>query len=318
MLNSLNILPDKNLLVGIDSVDDAAIYKLNDNTAVVYTLDFFTPIADDPYTFGSIAAANSMSDCYAMGAEPKLCLNIVGWPNCLEVSWLKEMLRGGADKIAEAGAVLAGGHTVQDDEPKFGLSVVGFVEPDKYWKNNSLEEGDVLFLTKPIGVGIINTAQKGGIAKSEDVKEAIHSMNMLNKIGYELAKDLEVSACTDITGFGLAGHLFEMANNSGHTIIVEMENVPFIKGALNYLTFGMVPEGTYDNYNYVDDNIVFSDDITTAQKDLLFDPQTSGGLLFSLKEEQAEILEERFKNVNIATGRIGRVVKQLDKAIIVE
>lgn len=253
-----------------------------------------------------------------MGAEPKLCLNIVGWPNCLKVEWLKDMLRGGADKIAEAGAILAGGHTVQDDEPKLGLSVVGFVDPKNYWKNNSLEEGDVLYLTKPIGVGIINTAQKGGIAKEEHVKEAIHSMNMLNKIGYDLAKDLEISACTDITGFGLGGHLFEMANDSGHTILVDMDKVPFIEGALDYLSFGMVPEGTYDNVEYVGDQIEFSEQINSNQKDLLFDPQTSGGLLFSLKEDQAKILEERFKEVDISTGRIGRVVKKRDKAIIVE
>lgn len=295
--------------MGLETADDAAIYKINDHLALIYTLDFFTPIVDDPYLFGYIAAANSLSDVYAMGGEPKICLNIVCFPNCMEKEILIEILRGAADKVKEAGCVLAGGHTVRDDEPKFGLSVIGTVHPEKYWANNHIQEDDVLFLTKPLGVGIINTALKGELARKEDVDMAIHSMQMLNKIGYDLAKDLEIHACTDITGFGLAGHVYEMAHHTDLTIEIDHQKIPYIKGVDQYLKLGLIPAGTYDNIQYVADNIRYVNPIKENTEAILFDPQTSGGLLFSLPRRDALILQERFKQVDIQTGVIGKVNK---------
>ena len=199
------------LLVGTETSDDAAVYQISDDLAMIQTVDFFTPIADDPYTFGQIAAANALSDVYAMGGEPKLALNIAAFPNCLDPSILGEILAGGADKVLEAGAVLAGGHTIQDEEPKYGLCVTGFVNPKYLWKNYGAEDGDLLILTKPLGSGIMNTAVKGGLASTEETAYAVRVMSTLNKYARDVAKEFRIHSCTDVTGFGLAGHALEMA-----------------------------------------------------------------------------------------------------------
>lgn len=216
-------------MVGIETSDDAAIYRVTDDIAMIQTVDFFTPVVDDPYTFGQIAAANSLSDVYAMGGEPKVALNIVGFPNCLDPEILGEILRGGADKVKEAGAVLVGGHSVQDDEPKYGLSVSGFVHPDKIYRNYGCRPGDVLVLTKQIGSGIINTAVKAEMASEQAKTEAVKVMSSLNKKAKEAAEGFPVNACTDITGFGLLGHCAEMAEASGVTLEIQAKRVPYMQ-----------------------------------------------------------------------------------------
>ena len=220
-------------MVGIETSDDAAIYRVTDDIAMIQTVDFFTPVVDDPYTFGQIAAANSLSDVYAMGGEPKVALNIVGFPNCLDPEILGEILRGGADKVKEAGAVLVGGHSVQDDEPKYGLSVSGFVHPDKIYRNYGCRPGDVLVLTKQIGSGIINTAVKAEMASEQAKTEAVKVMSSLNKKAKEAAEGFPVNACTDITGFGLLGHCAEMAEASGVTLEIQAKRVPYMQEAVD-------------------------------------------------------------------------------------
>ena len=232
-LATLPVASDPRLLVGLENSDDAAVYELNEDLAIVTTLDFFTPIVDDPYTFGRVAAANSLSDVYAMGCEPEIAMNIVCFPNCLEAWVLHDILRGGADKCEEAGCLVVGGHTVQDDEPKFGLSVTGRIPPDKILKNSPARPGDILIITKPVGVGIINTALKGELITEEspEYKAAVKSMETLNKFGYEAMKDLDVHACTDVTGFGLLGHMYEMAMGAGVSIEIDPKSIPVLDGA---------------------------------------------------------------------------------------
>lgn len=241
-----------NLLVGIESSDDAAVYKINEDVALIQTLDFFTPVVDDPYTFGQIAAANALSDVYAMGGEPFLALNIVCFPDCLDPLILSEILRGGQDKVTEAGAVLAGGHSVSDDEPKYGLSVSGFVNPLRIMTNNRAKPGDVLILTKPLGVGIINTAIKAGIASETASREAILSMTSLNRIGKEATQDINgVHSITDITGFGLLGHAIEMAEGSNVTFRIKSNDIPYIASAEEYANMGLIPAGAYKNRDFL-------------------------------------------------------------------
>lgn len=319
VLTSLPKVEDPNLLVGVESTDDAAVYKLNDDMALVQTLDFFTPIVDDPYTFGKIAAANSLSDVYAMGAEPKWAMNIVCFPNCLEPSVLEEILRGGADKCIEAGCLVVGGHTVQDDEPKFGLSASSIIHPDKIWVNDNLQTGDLLILTKPIGVGILNTALKGEAVDEEDsaYKDCVLSMETLNAFGYRAGLGLEINACTDVTGFGLLGHLYEMAQGSDKTVVVDSSRVPIIQGAYDFAAMGLVPEGAYANRAYVGEEVLFKVDDDTMV-DILFDPQTSGGLIFSLPEEEGEKLLNKLDGSPLDYAVIGRVKDKEKYSIIVE
>ena len=305
--------------MGFDTSDDAAVYKLDEERALIQTLDFFTPIVDDPYNFGKIAAANSLSDVYAMGGEPILALNIVGFPNCLDVEILGEILRGGADKVKEAGALLVGGHTIEDDEPKYGLSVLGMVHPDKVKENSSANPGDLLIITKPIGVGIINTAIKGGLASEKEIDDAVFTMEYLNKDAAEGMKKIEASACTDITGFGLIGHLYEMAKGSHVTIEIESKAVPAIKGAYDYAEMGLVPAGAYKNMHYVGENVKIEKGVSETLIDMFFDPQTSGGLLISLKEKDCETLIDIYKNtLKTEFAVIGRVLPKEDKYIIVK
>ncbi len=307
---------DENLIVGIETSDDAAIYKITDDVAMIQTVDFFTPIVDDPYMFGQIAAANALSDVWAMGGEPTVALNIVGFPNCLDPSILGDILSGGADKVKEAGAVLVGGHSVQDDEPKYGLCVSGFVHPDKIFKNYGCRPGDVLVLTKQIGSGIINTAIKGEFASETSVKEAQMVMASLNKKAKQVAEKFHISACTDITGFGLLGHCVEMAGASGVTFEIVADSVEYMADAMEYANMGLVPAGTYKNRGYSIDQVDASG-IPPVYLDLLYDPQTSGGLLLSVAPEDLKEMLSEFQKIGMETkvSVIGRVTEKSDKLI---
>lgn len=304
-------------MVGIETSDDAAIYKVTDDIAMIQTVDFFTPIVDDPYTFGQIAAANSLSDVYAMGGEPKVALNIVGFPNCLDPEILGEILKGGADKVLESGAVLVGGHSVQDDEPKYGLSVSGFVHPDRIFKNYGCRPGDVLILTKQIGSGIVNTAVKAEMASKQAEEEAITVMSSLNKKAKEAAEKYPVSACTDITGFGLLGHCAEMASASGVTLEIHVRDTAYIEEAVEYAKMGLIPAGAYKNREH-SGHMADAGGVEEFYLDLLYDPQTSGGLLFSVPADFSEgflrDLEE--KQLDTKVSVIGRVLEKQEKLIL--
>ena len=304
------------MLVGIETSDDAAIYKVTDDIAMIQTVDFFTPIVDDPYMFGQIAAANSLSDVYAMGGEPKVALNIVGFPNCLDPAILGEILAGGADKVKEAGAVLVGGHSVQDDEPKYGLCVSGFVHPDKIFKNYGCKPGDILILTKQIGSGVVNTAIKASMASDAAIQEAVTVMSSLNKKAKEVVENYPVTACTDITGFGLLGHCAEMASASEVTFELKVEEIAYIQEAIDYAKMGLVPGGAYKNREH-SGKMVDTSRVAEHYVDLLYDPQTSGGLLISLAPENVEQLMEDFakKNMDTKVSIIGKVVEKGDKWI---
>ena len=229
---------DDRLMVGVETADDAAVYRVSDEVALIQTVDFFPPMVDDPFTFGQIAAANALSDVYAMGGEPRLALNVVAFPNCLGAEVLGEILAGGASKVKEAGAVLAGGHSINDEEPKYGLCVSGFVKPDRIWKNGGARTGDVLLLTKPLGVGLINTAVKAGMASEEAERKAVESMSCLNKLAMEVLREVEVHSCTDVTGFGLTGHALETARASGKSLVIQTDKLEVLPDALFYASMG--------------------------------------------------------------------------------
>lgn len=288
---------DEKLIVGVETSDDAAVYKINENQAVIQTLDFFTPVVDDPYDFGQIAAANSLSDVYAMGGVPTLALNIVGFPNCLDIEILGEILRGGADKVMEAGALLVGGHSITDQEPKYGLSVMGMVHPDEVLINANAKAGDVLVLTKPIGLGILNTCMKEDLLSPKQLQGAIECMKTLNKdAAIEMIK-LRPNSCTDITGFGLLGHVYEMAEGSQVNISLYYDQIPILDGAQEFAKMGIVPAGTYRNRDHVGKGVRLSEDLPEEALDLLFDPQTSGGLLISLPVDKAEKLMQAYEGL---------------------
>ena len=310
---------DENLLVGVETSDDAAIYKVNDELALIQTLDFFTPVVDDPYLFGQIAAANSLSDVYAMGGEPRTALNIVGFPSCLDPKILGRILEGGASKVLEAGAILAGGHSIQDDEPKYGLSVTGFVNPNKIFKNYGSQPGDVIIITKQVGSGLINTAIKAEMAEESQIDEVVTVMTSLNKKAKEVIENYPISACTDITGFGLAGHAMEMASSSKVTFEIDVNKVPYIDGALEMAKMGLVPAGTYNNKDYISGDVE-SINIEECYLDLMYDPQTSGGLLITLAESEVENIMKDFENKNMDTkvAVIGRVLEKQEKSIVLK
>ena len=309
ILETLPKFHDPNLLVGIETSDDGAIYKVSDELALIQTLDFFTPVVDDPYTFGQVAAANALSDIYAMGGEPKIALNIVAWPNCVNPKFLGEILRGGADKVKEAGAVLAGGHSIQDDEPKYGLSVTGFVHPDRIFKNCGAKVGDVLILTKPLGTGIVNTAVKAEMACEEAQQEVIKVMTTLNKTAKQIIEKYEIHSCTDVTGFGLAGHSMEMAEGSDVTVEIWMNQLPLQSHTLEYARMGLIPAGAYRNRSFTEDRIEIDQGISEELQDIFFDPQTSGGLLISVTPKTAEAILKEFAESGMETayGIIGCV-----------
>ena len=319
VLGNLPKFHDENLLVGVETSDDAAIYKVSDDLALIQTLDFFTPVVDDPYLFGQIAAANSLSDVYAMGGEPKTALNIVGFPNCLDPKILGRILEGGASKVLESGAVLAGGHSIQDDEPKYGLSVTGFVNPKKIFKNYGSKPGDAIILTKQIGSGLINTAIKAEMAEKSQIDEVVTVMTSLNKKAKEVIENYNISACTDITGFGLVGHAMEMASSSDVTFELDVKNIPYIEGALDMAKMGLVPAGTYNNKNYISEDVL-SENVEEYYLDALYDPQTSGGLMITLPQCEVENIMKDFKEKNMDTkvAVIGRVIEKSTKSIILK
>ncbi len=302
--------------MGIETSDDAAIYQVSEDTALIQTVDFFTPVVDDPYTFGQIAAANALSDVYAMGGEPKVALNIVCFPNCLDPSVLEEIMRGGADKVKEAGAVLAGGHSIQDDEPKYGLCVTGFVHPKKILKNYGCRPGDMLILTKPVGSGIINTAVKAEMASPESVEEVCAVMSTLNRTAGEVARSYPVHACTDVTGFGVLGHCREMASASDVTFDLYVRRVSYLKEAISCAKMGLVPAGAYRNREFCEKD-VDPGNIKEHYLDLLYDPQTSGGLLLSVEPRYVEnIMEDLEKKQSaVKASVIGTVSERREKLI---
>ena len=304
------------MIVGIETSDDDAIYKVTDEIAMIQTVDFFTPIVDDPYMFGQIAAANSLSDVWAMGGEPAVALNIVGFPNCLDPAILGDILAGGAAKVKEAGAVLVGGHSVQDDEPKYGLCVSGFVHPQKIFKNYGCRPGDVLVLTKQIGSGVVNTAIKAEMASASAIREAQTVMASLNQKGKRVVERYNVSACTDITGFGLLGHCVEMASASEVTIEINVRDVAYFADAIDYAKMGLIPAGAYKNRGYSIGKV----DVGSVEEhylDLLYDPQTSGGLLISVAPDDLPAMLKDFQNAGMDTevSIIGKVAPKSDKWI---
>ena len=317
-LDNKTSINNKDSLVGIETSDDAAVYKINDELALIETLDFFTPIVDDPYTFGKIAATNSLSDVYAMGGEPTMAMNIVCFPNCLPPKILTEILKGGLEKMKEAECLLIGGHTVQDDEPKYGLSVSGFVHPNKVWKNSSARVGDILILTKPLGLGIINTAIKGGIATEEEITDAVHTMETLNKYAKRAVENYTINSCTDITGFGLMGHCYEMAKGSGTTFVLDSYNLPILKGAIDYANMGLIPKGCYDNKKFVGDNYISENDIDEALLNIMFNPETSGGLLITVPKNELDEILDKLKDIPTRFAVIGKVVEKKEKYLIVK
>lgn len=305
-------------MVGIDTSDDAAVYRINEETAVIETVDFFTPVVDDPYLFGMIAAANSLSDIYAMGGKPLFALNIVCFPTCLPLDILGEVLRGGADKVKEAGAVIAGGHTIDDKEPKYGLAVTGVVDPKKVLSNSNAKPEDVIILTKPIGIGILNTAVKGGIATQRNMEDVCETMAYLNKYAMDIACRYDINSCTDVTGFGLLGHLYEMASGSGVSIRLHYANTPIIEGTEDFAKMGIIPAGAYRNRDYIKDKVVFDSKVEEYQKDVLFDPQTSGGLLLSVNRSDAGRLIEELKSIKTSCSIIGEVIEKEDNYLFVD
>lgn len=291
ILEQLPRFSDENLLVGIETSDDGAVYRISPELALIQTLDFFPPMVDDPFLFGQIAAANALSDIYAMGGVPKVALNIVAWPDCVNPAILGKILAGGAEKVKEAGAVLAGGHSIQDDVPKYGLSVTGFVHPDQMYTNCGARPGDQLLLTKPLGTGLVNTAVKAEMASPEAEREVLEVMTHLNRQAAELLRECEIHACTDVTGFGLGGHGAEMGEGSGVTLEISLGKLPIQPEAAEYAAMGLVPEGSYRNREFLKDRVRV-DARRPFGADLLFDPQTSGGLLVSAGPEAARRLEE--------------------------
>jgi selenide,water dikinase len=293
---------DENVLVGFDTADDAGIYKLSPECALVQTVDFFTPIVDDPYTFGAIAAANSLSDVYAMGGRPISALSILAWPVKEDEADLVAILKGGADKMREAACSILGGHSVSDDEIKFGYSVTGTVHPDRILANSGARPGDLLMFTKSIGTGVVSTALKRGIAREEDVAASIASMLTLNRAAAEEMLRGEVHGCTDVTGFGLIGHAREMALASGVTLEIETAHLRFLPGAIKYARAGAVPGGLNNNRSFASCAVEMAAGIAAEIEALLYDPQTSGGLLFTVPEPAAARLTLAFP--------VGRVIER--------
>jgi selenide, water dikinase len=289
-----------NLLVGIEHIDDAGVFKIRDDLALVQTVDFFTPIVDDPYTFGQIAAANALSDVYAMGGVPITAMNLVAFPiKTMEIEVLQAILRGGLDKMREAEVVLVGGHSIEDQELKYGLSVTGLIHPDKVLTNTGARVGDRIILTKPLGTGIINTAQKGGMADSKVVQRAIEIMTELNRKAAEVMKQFTVHACTDVTGFGLLGHLCEMLGDGKVGIKVSLDAVPILPKAEEYAAMGLVPGGAHRNRDFYKPKVEGAKACSSALLDLLYDPQTSGGLLIAVAAEDAAGLLHSLQKVEV-------------------
>ncbi len=309
VIDRLPLQNNPNLVEGFESADDALVYRVGDGQVSVQTVDFFPPMVDDPYIFGQVAAANAMSDIYAMGGEPAVAMNLMCFPSCLDLDVMKRILEGGLDKAREAGAVIAGGHTIEDPTPKYGLCVTGFMKESEVWSNKGARPGDCVVLTKPLGAGIINTAAKVDEAPEESVLEAVRSMTTLNKRARDIARKCQVHAATDVTGFSLSGHASEVALASGVSILIDTKSLPVMSGALSLASFGFLPEGRYSNENWLYGKVSFAPDVPQNMIDLVYDPQTSGGLLLFMPDEDARrFVSEMADPASCAV--IGRVVER--------
>ena len=307
-------------MVGFDSSDDACVYKINDDVAMINSIDFFPPIVDDPYDFGRIAAANSLSDIYAMGGTPKLAMNLLTFPNSLPLEAVEAILQGGNDMVNECGAMITGGHSIQDTEPKYGLSVTGFAHPDHVW-SNSAEEGDYLVISKKIGTGLLTGGAKVDMLTPDEYKAAVETMAALNKYAFEAAEGVKVDGCTDITGFGLQllgllGHGAEMAKAGNVTLEVFAERVPVFPKALELASQGFLPAGGHNNMSYLKDDVIdYTVNVSQDVIDCLYDPQTSGGLLFAVKEDQLERLQYQLGEKGCENAVIGRFKEKKSRYI---
>ena len=307
---------DPNLLIGFDSADDAAVYKVSDEIGVIQTVDFFPPVVEDPYIFGKIAATNALSDVYAMGGEVKTAMNIVCFPQSWDINMLGEILRGGSEKVIEAGGVLVGGHSINDVDVKYGLSVMGLVHPDKIYANNGGRPGDKLIITKRLGVGIISTAHRVGEATKEAMDAAIDSMTSLNKYAAECSWKYDVHGCTDITGFGFLGHLHEMVDGK-LSCKVYADELPVFPEALEYADEFLLTAVAQQNRNHVGRHVKFDEDISFAMQEVMFDPQSSGGLLIVLPPDQADSLLADIQALGVPAAIVGEMMEPAQKEIYV-
>lgn len=304
------------ILVGFETNDDAAVFLVQNDLAVVQSVDFFTPIVNDPYLFGQITAANALSDIYAMGAEPSFALSLIAYPCKFGLDILGEIARGGLDKMSEAGCYVIGGHSIEDDEPKYGFAVTGFCRPEEVKRNSTAREGDLLYATKPLGTGVIATAIKADMLAEEDVSDQLSQVVRLNRFAKDAALAAEAHALTDITGFGLAGHAYEMARGSGLTVEIFTSNVAVNEKALELVAYGIMPAGLHDNKRYLEGALEIDEGISREVVDLMFDPQTSGGLLIAVAPEKAALLEKKLEAAGEVFYLAGRFVSS-DKTGVV-
>ena len=309
---------DPKLLVGYDKSDDASVYAVSEELAIVQTTDFFPPIVDDPFMYGQIAATNALSDVYAMGGEPKLALNIMCIPEKMEQHTVQEILRGGYDKAYEAGAIITGGHTIHGAEPIYGLAVTGFVHPQKVWRNGGAQPGDVLILTKPLGVGILTTAAKAELVEATLLHKLYEQMSTLNKYAHDVLVKYSVHACTDVTGFALLGHSLEMAQGSNATIHLKVAGLPYHQEAYEMASMGFIPAGAYRNREFAQAHVKVVGDIPLPLQDICYDPQTSGGLLCAIPEAEATTCLAELQKVAPCASIVGYVTEKLDAEIYLE
>ena len=318
MLEGFQTHSDPRLIVGYDKSDDASVYVLDENTALIQTTGFFPPIVDDPFLYGRIAAVNAMSDVYAMGGEPKLALNILCASEKMSEEAIREVLRGGYDAAYEAGAIITGGHTIRGAEPIYGLAVSGFVHPQKVLTNSNARPGDVLILTKPLGIGILTTAAKAELAEKETLDKIYSQMATLNKVARDVMVTYPVHSCTDVTGFSLLGHGFEMAQGSGCTLHISVDAVPYHPEALEFASMGLVPAGAYRNRKYAGAGVKLCRDVSLAMQDILYDPQTSGGLLFALPEKEGKDCLRQLQDKIPQAAVVGYVTEKEEAFICLE
>lgn len=318
MLEGFRTHTDPRLIVGYDKSDDASVYVVSDDTAIVQTTDFFPPIVDDPFLYGQIAATNALSDVYAMGGAPKLALNIMCLADSMDDETVREILRGGYDKAYEAGAIITGGHTIHGAEPIYGLAVSGFVHPKRILTNSGAKPGDVLLLTKPLGVGVLTTAAKAGLVDEAVMQRIYRQMATLNKAARDIMVKYRVHSCTDVTGFALLGHSFEMAQGSGCTVHLRAADVPFHPEAWELADMGFLPAGAYRNREYAEAGVTVRNGVSRTMQDLLYDPQTSGGLLMAVAAEDADACLRELRDSIPAAAAVGYVTEKQDNWIILE
>lgn len=318
MLEGFKSHSDPRLIVGYDKSDDASVFVIDENTALIQTTDFFPPIVDNPYLYGKIAATNALSDVYAMGGEPKLALNIMCAAEGMSDDTIREILRGGYDAAYDAGAIITGGHTIKGAEPIYGLAVSGFVHPEKVLTNSNAQPGDVLILTKPLGVGIITTGAKADMVENEVMDRIYTQMATLNKAARDVMVQYNVHSCTDVTGFGLLGHSYEMAQGSNCSVHIRVDEVPYHAEALELASMGLIPAGAYRNREYAEQGVEVKGNISLAMQDILYDPQTSGGLLFALPQAEADRCLEQLQKTIPAAAIVGYISEKEDAYIILE